>query len=127
MKKSIKALSLVLAFLAVLFIGYSIGLHKSDDAHKAQVETLQKEVKDQRTNVKTLKKLVVARDTRANIQLVEINELAKTIKKLTPDNLELTVPVYGVDFNVNELAKIDAKTMAKENTQLTQNYFKCLK
>lgn len=127
MKKSIKALSLVLAFLAVLFVGYSIGLHKSDDTHTAQVETLQKELKDQRTNVKTLKKLVVSREARTNVQLVEINELAKTIKKLTPSNLELTVPVYGVDFKVNELAKIDAKTMAKENTQLTQNYFKCLK
>lgn len=127
MKKSIKATLLVLAFLAVLFVGSSIGLHKSDDTHTAQVETLQKELKDQRTNVKTLKKLVVSREARTNVQLVEINELAKTIKKLTPDNLELTVPVYGVDFKVNELAKIDAKTMAKENTQLTQNYFKCLK
>ena len=127
MKTLIKAASLVLAFLAVLFVGYSIGLHKSDETHTAQVETLQKEVKNQRTNVKTLKKLVVSREARTNVQLVEINELAKTIKKLTPDNLELTVPVYGVDFKVNELAKIDAKTMAKENTQLTQNYFKCLK
>lgn len=127
MKKSIKATLLVLAFLAILFVGYSIGLHKSDETHTAQVETLQKELKDQRTNVKTLKKLVVSREARTNVQLVEINELAKTIKKLTPSNLELTVPVYGVDFKVNELAKIDAKTMAKENTQLTQNYFKCLK
>ena len=127
MKKSIKALSLVLAFVAVLFVGYSIGLHKSDDAHTTQVETLQKEVRDQHTNVKTLKKLVVSREARTNVQLVEINELAKTIKKLTPSNLELTVPVYGVDFKVNELAKIDAETMAKENKQLTQNYFECLK
>lgn len=127
MKKSIKATLLVLAFLATLFVGCSIGLHKSDETHTAQVETLQKEVKKQRTNVKTLKKLVVSREARTDVQLVEINELAKTIKKLTPDNLELTVPVYGVDFKVNELAKIDTKTMAKENTQLTQNYFKCLK
>lgn len=127
MKKSIKALSLVLAFLAVLFVGYSIGLHKSDDAHKAQVETLQKEVKDQRTNVKDLKRVIESDQYKSNVQLVEINELAKTIKKLTPSNLDLTIPVYGSDIHVNGLARMNAEEIALHDTQMIKEYFKCLK
>lgn len=127
MKKSIKASALALVFLAVLFVGYSIGLHKSDDIHGVQVETLQEEVKNQRTNVKDLKRVIESDQYKNNVQLVEINELAKTVKKLTPSNLDLTIPVYGSDIHVNGLARMDAEEIALHDTQMIKEYFKCLK
>jgi len=127
MKKSIKATLLVLAFVATLFVGYSIGLHKSDETYAAQVETLQKEVKDQRTNVKDLKKVIESDQYKSNVQLVEINELAKTVKKLTPSNSDLTIPVYGSDIHVNGLARMNAEEIALHDTLMIKEYFKCLK